>query len=402
MADPNNSSAPVGSDAGTLSDLQTDIGAIEQRFEPRIEEEEHAAERYEQGAVEQQGLAASEAESAAADVPAQQREMQEWADATPSRQGAYASTMHAAPFLSVLMALGGKVTKLNGQQMLAAQTGMIQGLNEASEQKYTAAYNAWQASYKKMRDHQADLMKAHSLMLTAYQGRADAYQKAAEAARRMTGDLLDDKQRQVSQRIDTFKAQSAAMDKLERVKVAQETLHERVRHDLAEEAKWKDALAKSSNLPSDIKMQIAAEQARWGNAKAQRDELLKRRGQINSNLTLSEDIKKQMLDHLDVEDQALSMEMDKAVSNRDAIVAGYHEGHPAVATKPAAAAGGSARAGVIDRGGSNPGPAVPQPAAKQNLSPARMQLLEQHKGQPVQWADGTWIMEADGNVHQVQ
>jgi hypothetical protein len=325
MADPN--ASPVGDDAGTLAPdpakLQSDIGSIEADYEPRVKAEVEQAQGFEQQAVSAEQDVSKEAAGAASDITAQDEEMQRWVQSTPTRQAAYATSMHAAPVLAILTALGGKLTRLNGLQMLAATNGIVQGLNEASEKKYQDSMNAFNAAYEKMRDHQRRLMDAHKMMLTAYQGRADAYQKASEAARRMAGDILDDKQRKVAQTIDTFKAQQVAVNNLARLKFSYDNLHERTLQHIRQESHWKAIEQKSATMPPEIKAQIAAEHSRWQNAKAQQDENMKRRGQINNNLSMPDDQKTAAMARIDAEDDALTMEMNKAQSNTDAIVAGY-------------------------------------------------------------------------------
>jgi hypothetical protein len=232
MADPNSSA--VGTDTGTLapadpSQLTTEVAQIHADFAPQVQ----AAEQQEQAtggrAVEAQEDVSLEAARQAGELSQVDPEIQKWVDSTPTRQAVYASSMHAAPVLAILMAIGGKVTKQSGQTMLAAQTGMVQGLNEGSEKKYNDAVEKWKAGFQALQDHQARMMEAHRLMLTAYQGRADAYQKAAEAARRMTGDILDKEQRKVSETTDLWKAQSEGWYRLQKVNQANRALAEKVK-----------------------------------------------------------------------------------------------------------------------------------------------------------------------------
>jgi hypothetical protein len=390
MPDP--SSAAVGSPISMPDEgqLATDLSDIDTHFDPLIQQEEKQAEGDETQAVAAAGKEESEAQAAAGDLSAEDAEMQHWVDNTPTRQAAYATSMHAAPFLAILTAIGGKMTRLTGGQMLAAQTGMMQGLNEGSEKKYNDALAAWQSTYQKMQDHQRRLMDAHKLMLESYAGRADAYQKAADAARRMTGDLLTDKQRQAAQKSDFFKVQMAAWEKTQRVNLATESLQERVRKDLKQEQHWKDIQQRTGTMPPEIKGQVAAEHSRWMNAKAQVDENMKKRGQIANSLTTPDDQKKALLDRLDAEDEALEMEMNKAQSNTDAIIAGYTASKGANGGQPAKprTAGGAGRA--------------PAQSSSTAVSPKKLQALQQNKGQPVKFGDGsTWMMASDGSISQV-
>jgi hypothetical protein len=368
MADPN--SAPVGSDSGTLtepdfSQLQSDLSQVESQYEPRIQKGEEEARGFEQQAVSAEETVSQEAEREAGELTAEDEEMQHWVDHTPTRQAAYATGMHAAPALAILTALGGKFTKLNGMQMLAATNGIVQGINESSEQKYNDAMAAWQSAYEKMRQHQQRLMDAHKLMLTAYQGRADAYQKASDAARRMTGDILDDKQRQAAQKIDRFKAQVAAWEKIQRVNTAHLALKEKILKDIAQESHWKELEKKAANMPPEIKAQLAAAKARWQNAKAQTDENMKRRGETVSSLTMSEPERTAQLAAIDEANERLRAVMDAAQTDTDSIVDGFAARAPSSQLDPNKLLppenrAPNQRAGVISGRPEQPGGTPPQ------------------------------------------
>lgn len=399
MADPN--ASPVGDSAGTLSapDMgatQTGISDIESALDPKIEQSREREQSLSEESIKATLEQSDYAQKAAGEESAEDEEMQHWLDHTPTRQAIYSTGMHGATFLSIMTALGGKLTRLNGQQMLAAQTGIVQGFNEANEQKYNEAMAAWQGAYEKMRQHQEKLREAHRLMLTSYQGRADAYQKATEAARRMTGDLLDDKQKQIQTKVDLYKAQSTAWDKLQRVDLANRELARRAARDLQQEAHWKEVAQKSSQMPAEVKAQIAAEKQRWQNARAQKDEILRQRGQVSSRLDLSDDVKNGMLQRYDDQLQALDMEMDRAQSNTDAIVSGFlatktTPGRPPAGPPPGPGGGGGG-SGAGSWGGDT-----------SQLPPAALQTLKTHIGKPVKFTNGqTWVMEQDGTTHRVQ
>lgn len=377
-----------------LGDLSAQTAAIEQEYEPQIVAQEQHSRELSSESVAASEKEADEAERMAGDLTAQDQEMQKWLDSTPTHQASMATAMHAAPVLSILIALGGRVTRLNGMQMLAATNGMVQGINQASKDMYEQSYRQWEAAYQKMQDHQKALMEAHRLMLTSFQGRADAYQKASDAARRMTGDLLDDKQRKISQTIDTFKAQQAALDKAARLKYSYAELHRRQTKDLEQAAHWKAIDAKAAQMPPQVKAQLAAEKQRWQNAKSQIDENMKRRGQINGNLSMSEDAKASVLAQIDAEDEALRLEMDKAQSNGDAITAGYVAGQPTGSypkgDQPGAQAPGQAK--VKNWGDTSP-----------ELPPEAVAELKKNIGKPVKFANNqTWIMSQDGSTQRVQ
>lgn len=390
MADPTLNPAGAtgaGNAEPSFSALNSDISGINAQFDPQINDERGVAQRYEQKSVDASEQEASEAEHASGDLSADNQQMDNWLSSTPTRQAAYSTAMHAAPILSILTALGGKFTRLNGMQMLSATTGIVEGMNKGAEQQYTDAYNKWMQGYQRLKDHNTQLMQAHSLMLDAYKGRADAYQKASEAARRQTGDLLDQKQQAIANKVNTFKAQSEAMARLDRAAYAMQSLHERQLKDIAQVDHWKKMEEKSAALSPEKKAQLAANKQKWGNAKAQVDELMKQRGQVNSNLDMPAEAKAAALQSIDDRVQALEIGMDSAVAEAEAITASPTV-NPEGKSPDAAAA---------------QGPGVAQPAAAAGLPPPALQQLKQHQGKPVKFGNGqTWIMDPSGNVKQVQ
>jgi hypothetical protein len=361
-----------------IASLNTDLSAISTDYDPQIKAQRTAAEGLESKSVQSMESYSQEAERAAQAAISDEGQIKAWADSTPTRQAVYANAMHTAPILAVLTALGGRLTKLNGQQMLAATTGIVQGVNAGSEKKYEDAYNAWMSSYQKIKDHHARMMEYYRLMLDAYAGRADAPQKAAEAARRMAGDLLDEKQMKLTDRVNTFKATQAALDRADRVKISLTMMHDKVRHELKQEERWKEIEKRAAASDPATKAKLAAAKQRWLNAKTQIDELLRQRGQINSNLTLSADAQAQLTQHLDDEVAAQRMTMDQATSESEAVASA------APATGPA------------------PAPRQPpqaQPVKPANLSPGKLEALKKQPGKALTFADGTVaVMKADGSV----
>jgi len=382
-----------------MSGLSTDLQQIGETYDPQISQERGVAEKYDTAAVASAEKASDIEMEAAHAITGDEAKLDEWLKNTPTEQASYATAMHAAPVLSVLTALGGRMTRLTGMQMLSAQTGILQGLNTAAQSKYEDAYRQWMAGYQRLKDHQETLMKYYELMLGAYTGKADAQQKAAEAARRMAGDLLDAKQTALSNRINLFKAQSEAISRLDRVQASLAALHERVREHLQQEAHWK--VLEGKNIDPTKKMQLAQVKAEWQNLKAQVDEAMKQRGQINSNLDLSPEAKAAAQAQIDDRIAALEAGMNSAIARGDALVAAPVTNPEATQPAPGGAGGGGAippgtgRTGAIARPPGQAQPQGPQP----NLSDKKMAWLKQHQGQQVTFQDGTVaIMAADGTV----
>jgi hypothetical protein len=360
MADPN--SAPVSDNSGALApgSLQSDIGQINQEYEPEIKQSEEASAADETQAVGFANKGADEAATAASDATSDDAQVKQWADSTPTRQAAYATAMHTAPVLAMLVAIGGSMTKIPAQAMLAATTGIVQGMNAGAEKQYTDSYNAWMANYEKLKKQHADLMQAHSLMLESYQGRADAYQKAAEAARRQTGDLLDQKQQKIANTIDSFKAQSAAIDRLARNKIALEQLHERQLKDAQQAAHWKQIDRRANAADPRTKALIGAAKQKYTDAKAQMDAAMKYRGQVSSDLSMSDDAKGELMTRIDEQLAELSTRMDEASQEAETLAQSI----------PAAAPGGPAPPPL--RAASPPG--APAPASYKTPDDVRQAL----------------------------
>jgi hypothetical protein len=411
-------SPPAGA-APAAGQPDLDLSSLDKQFDPQITAERERAEHYEQQSVKYSEEEANVNERLAGEEPAQMQAMDSWLKSVPTRQAAYATTMHMAPMFALLTAIGGKVTKLSGMNMLSATNGIVQGLNQASEKLYEDSYNAWMNEYNKLKEHQTSLMRQHQLMLEAYRGRADAYQKAGDAARRMTGDLLDQKQQAVNSRIHSFTAQSQAFDRITKAKYALEQLHERQRHDIAQESHWKDIDQRisSGKVPPAMAQQLKAEHENWQNAKAQIDEFIKQRGQINANLSMSDEVKTQMLQRIDDQVAALELAMDQSVARTRAIASQIpaaplpHPGQspafpggaqPSSAGPPQPPGGGASPA--AGAAGAAPGAAAAPPGTDQSpqVSPGKRAALEQHKGQPVTFADNTtWIMDQNGAISRV-
>lgn len=413
MTNPTNAT-PVGSDAGTLANdagnLPAEVSDIETSFEPQIKAGEQQAQSYESKAVSAQEEVSKIAEKSSADLTAEDQEMQHWIDNTPSRQAAYATAMHTAPIMAILTALGGKLTRLNGMQMLAATNGIVSGLNESSEKKFSDAMTAWNAAYEKMRDHQRRMADAQKLMMDAYQGRADAYQKASDAARRMTGDVLDDKQRQIAQKVDTWKAVQVAADKAARLHYSYTALNERVKARIALDAHRKKIESTTAKMPPEVKAQIAASLSREREAEKEADQLLKQRGQTISDQSMPDDLKKEKLADIDNAHNQLIDRARQAQADQDAIVAGYaatQHAAPHTDTPPptptTATPLPNARTGTIDRSGAPP-KAAPGSAGGEAPSPGKLAELKKHPaGSSVKFGDGsTWILDADGSARRVQ
>jgi hypothetical protein len=137
----------------------------------------------------------------------------------PTEQVAYGTAMHVAPQIAILATLGGKAAGLSGQAMLGALTGMMTGLNQGAADQFQQSLEKWKQELQKVKDRHQEQMELYKVMLDAYQGRADAAQKARDFALTMTHDAIDQKEYQVKDSIDLFKARTQAITSVEKAQL---------------------------------------------------------------------------------------------------------------------------------------------------------------------------------------
>jgi hypothetical protein len=135
----------------------------------------------------------------------------------PARQVAYGAAMSAAPIVGLLAALGGKAAGISGQGMLGALGGMMEGLNAGAEDKYQEQLAKWKQELQTLKDRHDEQLEVYKLMLDAYSGRADAAQKARDFALAATKDDITQKDAEVKNSIELFKARSTAINQADRI-----------------------------------------------------------------------------------------------------------------------------------------------------------------------------------------
>jgi hypothetical protein len=201
-------------------------------------EERAAYDRVEKAFEEETGAAkearqreAAFAEEMAGKLKAESPQLLEWANSMPSRQAMYGASMQMAPMLAIFTALGGRATHLTGLQLLSAQTGIVQGLNEGAKDKYNAAMEQWKMGWEALQAHQRMENEYYRLMLDAYGGRADAEEKAAFAAEKMMGNMRTEEQRRQTTAIQAYRARQAAVLQAERLNYLYANLDERIKRD---------------------------------------------------------------------------------------------------------------------------------------------------------------------------
>jgi hypothetical protein len=140
----------------------------------------------------------------------------------PARQVAYGAAMSAAPIVGLLAALGGKAAGISGQGMLGALGGMMEGLNAGAEDKYQEQLAKWKQELQTLKDRNAEQLEVYKVMLEAYSGRADAAQKARDFALAATKDDMSQKESEVKNSIELFKARVSATAQADKITLLME------------------------------------------------------------------------------------------------------------------------------------------------------------------------------------
>lgn len=152
----------------------------------------------------------------------------DYANKTPTRQAVYASAMHITPMLAILTAIGGAATHTSGLAMLGAMNGLVQGVGQGMENRFTDAYNQWKTSYDNFKDHMNNMQQVYQGYIDAYQGRADAKEKAAEHARTSLQDQLSVEQLKTATSAQQMEAQFKLADSLANHVIALEKVKDSV------------------------------------------------------------------------------------------------------------------------------------------------------------------------------
>lgn len=111
------------------------------------------------------------------------------------------------PFLMVLTAIGGKVAKLSGMNMLGAMQGMLKGSLTGQDKMFNEAYQNWQENWKRAQEDWRNRMTVYEANLKWREGKINASGAAAQAERELGGAYGED----MRQIIGFHQAQDKAM-----------------------------------------------------------------------------------------------------------------------------------------------------------------------------------------------
>lgn len=117
-----------------------------------------------------------------------QAEIENLEQAPPAPPTQTANPLQRMAPLLMIAALGGKAAKLDANAMLGATMGTVQGYLSGNQQAYENSVKTYDEAYKRFQERQKTQEQVFEKMREAYKGRADADQKALEAAHAVTGD----------------------------------------------------------------------------------------------------------------------------------------------------------------------------------------------------------------------
>jgi hypothetical protein len=98
--------------------------------------------------------------------------------------------MKTAPLLTVLAALGGKLTKMSGLTMIKATNAMISGQIAGNQQAYQDAKKTYDAEWEKFQDRQKQKLQIYKDQLEAWKDTYTGREKAWIIANQAVGDTI--------------------------------------------------------------------------------------------------------------------------------------------------------------------------------------------------------------------
>lgn len=335
---------------------------------------------------------ADQAEATAQQLKDAQAQAAAQAMQVPDQAAIFQNSMHMAAPLATMMAIGGRAMGLSGSNMLGALTGMIKGMNAGAASTVEQQWAKYKANADAMKANIDNLLQYNKLMLEAYAGRSDAYQKAAEAARRMAGDELDAKKLKFAQSLDQFKILREASEFHQREVDKMDAHMEKVREFNEREGRLEEA-ARMVAMKADprAKLQMQGLKQQYDNYKTQVAEIQRAMGQYRNDLTVKGD-KTAALAQMQAKIDQLQGRMSAVSDQIQQLASQPYQAGPAagagVGTSPAAAP--PARAGLDSVPDINTAPRVPSVA---DLKPNVVST----------YPDGSkWTLGADGKPQQIQ
>jgi hypothetical protein len=126
-----------------------------------------------------------------------------------------------SPFAILLTALGGKIGKLSGSNILGAVTGLVEGTNEGNWTKYQSAYRAYKDNYDAARQEHADMNAYYNQMMEHQKDVLGAEQSVAQTALSIIG--AD--QKSIENALNTKKALDKTQVELEKQWIKLQQIH---------------------------------------------------------------------------------------------------------------------------------------------------------------------------------
>jgi hypothetical protein len=204
-----------------------------------------------------------------ADVP---QAPQPEAENRPAPQRNIGGLMAMSPWLIALSAFGGSRTKLSANNMLAATTGMINGLVAGDDQRYQEAYDKWQTEHKQFAELQKQKWDIYKEMVKVYKDQIDGKQRALQVAEAAVRDARKDRADAMSSYMQTIRASMALRDESRKWAALDEQIRS---HKAGEKQKAEDEAGKTARASGKAGGKAQAHAAAMSEANSQIDDLVK-------------------------------------------------------------------------------------------------------------------------------
>jgi hypothetical protein len=166
------------------------------------------------------------------------------------------------PWLMILTALGGKVGKLSGQNMIGAMTGMLKGAQAGQQKMFDEAYKRWQDNWARQQEDWKNKLAFYNAQMGWRKGQVDAEQRSIEAYHVMAGEDKEDMTLAVGKHGAMDKAMLALRAQNLRIEATRERIHEMQEKRVDAETKlWGDkttnwARVVAANRDIDVAMEV--------------------------------------------------------------------------------------------------------------------------------------------------
>lgn len=206
-----------------------------------------------------------------ADTP-QAPEVKEFTQQEPQAGQNLQPLMAMSPWLIILASFGGARTSLSANNMLAATTGMIDGLVKGNQDNYEQAHQRFEAERQKFADLQKQKWDVYREMVKVYKDRIDGKQRALQIAEAAVRDARKDRSDAMQAYYQTVRASVALRDQARKVRADAE----KARKDREDDARKRaEEAGRNARHETPAGGKAAAKTASAGEAVSNIDQLIK-------------------------------------------------------------------------------------------------------------------------------